>query len=104
MNNGNDMKEKKGLYINTYTYINQLRSIHIYIFKVIHKHGIENKKKKLENYLVIIFFILVSGEMPSISVSSVAPKRARNLSTLLCNRSISTSYWKRTESRMLVTR
>mgnify|MGYP004574945591 CR=1 FL=1 len=49
-------------------------------------------------YLEMMLFILVSGAMPSISVSSVAPNRALSRSTLLCSLSISTSYWKRRET------
>lgn len=55
-------------------------------------------------YLEMMLFILVSGATPSISVSSVAPNRALSRSTLLCNLSISTSYWKRRDVALLVTR
>lgn len=55
-------------------------------------------------YLEMMLFILVSGATPSISVSSVVPNRALSRSTLLCNLSISTSYWKRRDVALLVTR
>lgn len=64
-------------------------------------------------YLEMMLFILVSGVMPSISlsgvmpsisVSSVAANRAFSRSTLLCSLSISTSYWKRRDVALLVTR
>lgn len=55
-------------------------------------------------YLEMMLFILVSGATPSISVSSLAPNRALSRSTLLCNLSISTSYWKRRDVALLVTR